>query len=34
MSGNPEITIKEIKSIKTEINDLKKSLKFVKNVLE
>ena len=34
ISGNLEITMKEIKSIKTEMNDLKKSLEFIENVLE
>ena len=34
ISGNLEITMKEIKSIKTEMNDLKKSIEFTKNVLE
>ena len=34
ISGNLEITIKEIKSIKTEMNDLKKSIEFTENVLE
>ena len=34
ISGNLEITIKEIKSIKTEINDFKKSIEFTENVLE
>ena len=31
---NFEITMKEIKSIKTEMNDLKKSIEFTENVLE
>ena len=31
---NLEITMKEIKSIKTEMNDLKKSIEFTENVLE
>ena len=34
ISGNLEITMKEIKSIKTEMNDLKKSIEFTENVLE
>ena len=34
ISGNLKITIKQIKSIKTEMNDLKKSIEFTKNVLE
>ena len=34
VSRNFEITMKEIKSIKIEINDLKKSIKFTKNVLK
>ena len=31
---NFEITMKEIKSIKTAMNDLKKSIEFTENVLE
>ena len=31
---NFEITMKEIKSIKTEMNDLKKSIEFTENMLE
>ena len=31
---NLEITMKEIKSIKTAMNDLKKSIEFTENVLE
>ena len=34
ISGNLEITMKEIKSIKTEMNDLKKSIEFTENVQE
>ena len=34
VSRNFEITMKEIKYIKIEINDLKKSIKFTKNVLK
>ena len=34
ISGNLEITMKEIKPIKTEMNDLKKSTEFSGNVLE
>ena len=34
VSRNFETTMKEIKSIKIEINDLKKSIKFTKNVLK
>ena len=34
VSRNFETTVKEIKSIKIEINDLKKSIKFTKNVLK
>ena len=34
ISGNLEITMKEIKSIKTEMNDLKKSIEFNENVQE
>ena len=34
ISGNLEMTMKEIKPIKTEMNDLKKSIEFTKNVLE
>ena len=34
ISGNLKITIKQIKSIKTEMNGLKKSIEFTKNVLE
>ena len=34
MSGNLEITMNEIKSIKTEMNDLKKSIELTENVLE
>ena len=34
ISGNLEITMKEIKSIKTEMNDFKKSIEFTENVLE
>ena len=34
VSRNFEITMKEIKSIKIEVNDLKKSIKFTKNVLK
>ena len=34
ISGNFEITTKEIKSIKSEMNYLKKSIEFTKNVLE
>ena len=34
ISGNLEITMKEIKSIKTEMNDLKESIEFTKNALE
>ena len=33
ISGNLEITTKEIKSIKTEMNDLKKSVEFTENEL-
>ena len=34
ISGNLETTMKEIKSIKTEMNDLKESIEFTENVLE
>ena len=34
MSGNLEVTMNEIKSIKTEMNDLKKSIELTENVLE
>ena len=34
ISSNLKITIKQIKSIKTEMNGLKKSIEFTKNVLE
>ena len=34
ISGNLEITMKEIKPIKTEMNDLKKSTEFSGNLLE
>ena len=34
MSANLEITMNEIKSIKTEMNDLKKSIELTENVLE
>ena len=34
VSCNLEITMKETKSIKTEMNDLKKSIEFTENVLE
>ena len=34
ISGNLKITIKQIKSVKTEMNDLKKSIEFSKDVLE
>ena len=34
ISGNLEIPMKEIKSIKTEMDDLKKSIEFTENVLE
>ena len=34
IGGNLEITTKEIKSIKTEMTDLKKSIEFTENVLE
>ena len=34
ISGNLEITMKEIKSMKTEMNDFKKSIEFTENVLE
>ena len=34
ISGNLEITMKEIKSIKTDMNDFKKSIEFTENGLE
>ena len=34
ISGNLKITMKEIKSIKSEMNDLKKNTEFTKNVLD
>ena len=34
ISGNYEITMKEIKNIKSEMNELKKSIKFTEEVLE
>ena len=34
ISGNLETTMIEIKSIKTEMNDLKESIEFTENVLE
>ena len=34
ISGNLEITMKEIKSIKTEMTDLKKSIELTESVLE
>ena len=34
ISGNLEITMKEVKSIETEMNDLKKSIEFTENVQE
>ena len=34
VSCNLEITMKETKSIKTEMNDLKKSIEFTENVLD
>ena len=34
IGGNLEITMKGIKSIKTEVTDLKKSIEFTENVLE
>ena len=34
ISGNLEITMKAITSIKTEVNDLKNSIEFTENVLE
>ena len=34
ISGNLETTMKESKSIKTEMNDLKESIEFTENVLE
>ena len=34
ISGNLEIPMKEIKSTKTEMDDLKKSIEFTENVLE
>ena len=34
ISGNLKITIKQIKSVKIEMNDLKKSIEFSKDVLE
>ena len=34
ISGNFEITMKEIKNIKSEVNELKKSIEFTEQVLE
>ena len=34
VSGNFEITMKEMKNIKSEVNELKKSIKFTEKVLE
>ena len=34
ISGNFEITMKEIKNIKSEVNELKKSIEFTEEVLE
>ena len=34
ISGNLEMTMKEIKSIKTEMTDLKKSIELTESVLE
>ena len=34
ISGNFEITMKEMKDLKTEVSDLKDSLEFTENVIE